>query len=43
MAPVQDIPRLEASPQVKVLEGTDLRTVMIGFSQRDQLIDASRT
>ena len=38
-APVQDIPRLQGSAQVKVLEGTDLRTVMIGFSQRDQLID----
>ncbi len=38
-APVQDIPRLQGSSQVKVLEGTDLRTVMIGFSQRDQLID----
>lgn len=40
-APVQDIPRLEASPDVKLLEGTDLRTVMIGFSQRDTLIDGS--
>lgn len=40
-APVQDIPRLEASPDVKLLEGTDLRTVMIGFSQREALIDGS--
>lgn len=40
-APVQDIPRLEASPDVRLLEGTDLRTVMIGFSQRDTLIDGS--
>ncbi|MEI4485347.1 ABC transporter substrate-binding protein [Frigidibacter sp. MR17.14] len=40
-APVQDIPRLEASPDVKLLEGTDLRTVMLGFSQRDTLIDGS--
>lgn len=40
-APVQDIPRLEASPTVKLLEGTDLRTVMIGFSQRDQLLSGA--
>ncbi|CZT36971.1 ABC transporter substrate-binding protein [Rhizobium sp. 9140] len=40
-APVQDIPRLAASPTVKLLEGTDLRTVMIGFSQRDQLLSGT--
>ncbi|WP_290686319.1 MULTISPECIES: ABC transporter substrate-binding protein [unclassified Haematobacter] len=40
-APVQDIPRLEASPSVKLLEGTDLRTVMIGFSQRDALLSGA--
>jgi peptide/nickel transport system substrate-binding protein len=41
-APVQDLPRLEAaSSQVKLLEGTDLRTVMIGFSQRDQLLSGA--
>ncbi|WP_407026593.1 ABC transporter substrate-binding protein [Agrobacterium rosae] len=41
-APVQDLPRLEAaSGQVKLLEGTDLRTVMIGFSQRDQLLSGA--
>ncbi|MBN7808460.1 ABC transporter substrate-binding protein [Agrobacterium rosae] len=41
-APVQDLPRLEAaSGQVKLLEGTDLRTVMIGFSQRNQLLSGA--
>ncbi|KXG87494.1 ABC transporter substrate-binding protein [Agrobacterium bohemicum] len=41
-APVQDLPRLEAAAgQVKLLEGTDLRTVMIGFSQRDQLLSGA--
>ncbi|MFK7860958.1 MAG: ABC transporter substrate-binding protein [Granulosicoccus sp.] len=36
-APVQDLPRLEAAPTVNVLEGVDLRTVMIGMSFRDKL------
>lgn len=36
-APVQDLPRLEAAPGVNVLEGVDLRTVMIGMSYRDKL------
>lgn len=36
-APVQDLPRLEAAPNVTVLEGVDLRTVMIGFPFRDTL------
>lgn len=40
-APVQDLPRLEAAPDVEVLEGVDLRTVMIGFSFRDTLADGS--
>jgi len=40
-APVQDLPRLEAAPNVEVLEGVDLRTVMIGFSFRDTLVDGS--
>ena len=40
-APVQDIPRLEASQDIKLLEGTDLRTVMIGFSQRDTLLSGA--
>ena len=36
-APVQDLPRLEAAPNVEVLEGVDLRTVMIGFPFRETL------
>ncbi|MEZ5935627.1 MAG: ABC transporter substrate-binding protein [Alphaproteobacteria bacterium] len=40
-APVQDLARLEAAPNVQVLEGVDLRTVMIGFSYRDKLADGS--
>ena len=36
-APVQDLPRLAAAPNVEVLEGVDLRTVMIGFPFRDTL------
>lgn len=40
-APVQDLARLEAAPNVTILEGVDLRTVMIGFSFRDQLVDGS--
>ncbi|MHA3977752.1 ABC transporter substrate-binding protein [Halovulum sp. GXIMD14794] len=36
-APVQDLPRLEAAPNVNVLEGVDLRTVMIGFPFRETL------
>jgi peptide/nickel transport system substrate-binding protein len=40
-APVQDLPRLEAAPNVEVLEGVDLRTVMIGMSFRDTLNDGS--
>ncbi|HBT01713.1 MAG TPA: peptide ABC transporter [Citreicella sp.] len=36
-APVQDLPRLAAAPDVQVLEGVDLRTVMIGFPFRETL------
>ncbi|QDY68957.1 ABC transporter substrate-binding protein [Qingshengfaniella alkalisoli] len=36
-APVQDLPRLEAAPNVELLEGVDLRTVMIGFPFRETL------
>ncbi|KAA2311780.1 ABC transporter substrate-binding protein [Puniceibacterium sp. HSS470] len=36
-APVQDLPRLDAAPNVQVLEGVDLRTVMIGVPFRDTL------
>ncbi|MWB77563.1 ABC transporter substrate-binding protein [Pseudooceanicola sp. 216_PA32_1] len=37
-APVQDLPRLAAAPGVNVLEGVDLRTVMIGFPFRETLV-----
>ncbi|MFD2740401.1 ABC transporter substrate-binding protein [Sulfitobacter aestuarii] len=37
-APVQDLPRLEAAPNIDVLERTDLRTIMLGFNQRDELV-----
>ncbi|WP_417473286.1 ABC transporter substrate-binding protein [Leisingera sp.] len=37
-APVQDLPRLSAAPNLKVLERTDLRTVMLGFNRRDELV-----
>ncbi|MCB1808235.1 MAG: ABC transporter substrate-binding protein, partial [Candidatus Competibacteraceae bacterium] len=33
-APVQDLPRLAASPDVNVLERTDLRTIMLGLNRR---------
>jgi peptide/nickel transport system substrate-binding protein len=38
-APVQDLPRLEAAPNVKVLQRTDLRTVMLGLQRRETLAD----
>lgn len=37
-APVQDLPRLEAAQNLKVLERTDLRTVMLGFNRRNELV-----
>ena len=37
-APVQDLPRLEAASNLKVLERTDLRTVMLGFNRREELV-----
>ncbi|MGQ7844508.1 ABC transporter substrate-binding protein [Granulosicoccus sp. 3-233] len=40
-APVQDLPRLAASADVNVLEGVDLRTVMIGMSFRDKLVNGT--
>jgi peptide/nickel transport system substrate-binding protein len=36
-APVQDLPRLSAAPNVKVLEGNELRTIMFGFNFREKL------
>lgn len=38
--PLQDVPRLEADPNVKVLQGPELRTIFLGFDQwRDELLD----
>lgn len=37
-APVQDLPRLEAADNLQVLERTDLRTVMLGFNRREELV-----
>ncbi|MFC6761968.1 ABC transporter substrate-binding protein [Sulfitobacter porphyrae] len=37
-APVQDLPRLEQADNLTVLERTDLRTVMLGFNRRDELV-----
>lgn len=36
-APAQDMPRLSAQPELKVMERTDLRTIMLGFNRRDKL------
>ncbi|MDR0808522.1 MAG: ABC transporter substrate-binding protein [Gemmobacter sp.] len=36
-APIQDLPRLEAAPGVKVMEGSELRTIMFGFTFADKL------
>lgn len=38
-APIQDLPRLEAAPGVKVDKRTELRTVFIGFNRKDKLED----
>ncbi|MGI9335344.1 MAG: ABC transporter substrate-binding protein [Gammaproteobacteria bacterium] len=38
-APVQDLPRLAAAPDVTVLERTDLRTIMLGFNRRVELVE----
>jgi len=38
--PLQDVPRLEKDPAVKVLQGPELRTIFLGFDQwRDELLD----
>ena len=36
-APVQDLPRLAATPSVKVMEANELRTIMFGFNFHDKL------
>ncbi len=38
--PLQDIPRVNATPGVKVMQGPELRTIFLGFDQwRDELLD----
>ncbi len=38
--PLQDVPRLEKDPAVKVLQGPELRTIFLGFDQwRDESLD----
>ncbi|EPX79401.1 ABC transporter substrate-binding protein [Litoreibacter arenae] len=37
-APVQDLGRLEQAENLTLLERTDLRTVMLGFNRRDELV-----
>ncbi|MFI3905564.1 ABC transporter substrate-binding protein [Ochrobactrum sp. S1502_03] len=41
-APSQDLPRLQAQPDLNVLERTDLRTVMMGFNRKPELADGSQ-
>ncbi|MDX0432021.1 ABC transporter substrate-binding protein [Sinorhizobium medicae] len=38
-APIQDLPRLESSPGIKVSKRTELRTVFIGFNGKAKLED----
>lgn len=40
-APLQDLPRLEAAPEVNPVVTQDLRTVMFGFNRRDTLADGT--
>jgi len=40
-ASAQDLPRLSAQPGLKVMERTDLRTVMIGFNRKPKLANGS--
>ncbi|MGL4577257.1 MAG: ABC transporter substrate-binding protein [Burkholderiaceae bacterium] len=37
--PLQDVPRIDANPQTKVLQGPELRTIFLGMDQkRDELL-----
>jgi peptide/nickel transport system substrate-binding protein len=40
-APSQDLPRLIAQPNLKVMERTDLRTIMIGFNRKPKLANGA--
>jgi peptide/nickel transport system substrate-binding protein len=42
--PLQDVPRVNAAPGVKVLEGPELRTIFLGFDQwRNESLDMKGT
>jgi peptide/nickel transport system substrate-binding protein len=40
VAPLQDLPRLKASPEVKVLQTNELRSVFFAFNLTDKLIES---
>ena len=40
VAPLQDLPRLAASPDVKVLQTNELRTIFFAFNMRDELTES---
>lgn len=40
VAPLQDLPRLAASPEVKVLQTNELRTVFFAFNLTDKLVES---
>jgi peptide/nickel transport system substrate-binding protein len=40
VAPLQDLPRLSASPDVKILQTNELRTVYFAFNMRDALVES---
>lgn len=40
LAPLQDLPRLTASPDVKVLQSNELRTVYMVFNMKDKLVES---
>ena len=40
VAPLQDLPRLSATPEVKVLQTNELRTVYFAFNLRDALVES---
>lgn len=43
LAPLQDLPRLTASPDVKVLQSNELRTVYMVFNMKDKLVESDVT
>jgi peptide/nickel transport system substrate-binding protein len=43
LAPLQDLPRLSATPDVKVLQTNELRTVFFAFNMNDKLIASDAT